>query len=636
MEAPYGSWKSPITGDLIVSEAVRFSGVTEMDGAVYWAELRPAEKGRTTLLRRLKDGSVEELLPAPYNGRTKVHEYGGGSFLITPKALYFSNFQDQQIYVRDGSGAIRPLTHVPNARFTDGCYDPSRDLLFYVMETHEGKKVENCIAKIDVKTGAVQPIAEGYDFYSTPRLSPDGRSLSYFCWNLPYMPWDQSELFVAKVGRDGTLSETKRVAGGKDESICRPCWGPDGLLYFVSDRSGWWNLYRVQKEKVEALCPMEAEFGFPQWVFGQVRYGFWGKDQIVASYSQNGYDHLGLKDRKLRPLDIPFNVIQSLCVSGDTLYFIGGSSSIPLCLVQYDLKKGTWQILKKTQEGSVPDDFISIPQAIEFPTEQGLSAYAFYYAPKNPRYSGLKGELPPLLVLSHGGPTSQAIPSYNLSIQYWTSRGIGVIDVNYGGSSGYGRAYRNRLKGNWGVVDVDDCVNAALYCARKKLADPARLAIMGGSAGGFTTLAALAFRHVFHVGASLFGVSDLEALNLDTHKFESRYNDQLVGPYPEARDLYIERSPIYHVDQIECPVILLQGAEDEIVPPAQSEKMYESLLKRGIPTAYILFKGEQHGFRQAANIKRSIEATAYFFSKILGFSLADPVEPVKIENFPEK
>ncbi len=634
---PYGSWVSPITGDLIVSDAVRFGGVKAVSGFLYFSEMRPVEKGRSTLMRRTQEGHFEELLPSPYNARTRVHEYGGGAVLIEGNAIYFSNDADQQLYRVDAKGEIHPLTHEKNSRFADGCYDPVRKNLFYVLEVH-GEKVENCLAQVNPETGFVRRVAEGHDFYSSPRVSPDGKYLAYICWDHPNMPWDGSELHLAEIKSDGSLGASKVIAGSSTESINQPSWGPDGLLYFISDRSGWWNLYRQSQRKIEPLCPMAAEFAEPQWVFGQTTYTFWGKDRMVCVYFQNGSEILGvfsLKAKKMETIELPFSSIQALSIAGDHLYFIGGSPSSFPSLVEYDLKQKKWEILKKSREHSLNPSYFSTPQTIEFPTEEGLTAHAFYYPPQNPHFEGMPGQLPPLIVRSHGGPTAHVMSLLNLEIQYWTSRGIAVLDVNYGGSSGYGRAYRARLKGKWGIVDVDDCVNGALWCAKKGLVDRNRMAIQGGSAGGYTTLAALTFRDVFKAGASFFGVSDLEALALDTHKFESKDLDNLIGPYPAGRNLYVERSPIHHVEKIHCPIILLQGAEDAIVPPLQSEKMYKSLVARKIPTAYLLFEKEQHGFRQAANIKRAIEATAYFYSKIFGFSLADSIEPVPIANFDE-
>lgn len=628
-EAPYGSWQSPLSADMISAKAVRLEGVMgERDGNIYFSESRPFEKGRSVLVKMGPDGACEDLLPADYYARTTVHEYGGGSLLMVDEDVYFSQFSDQQLYHRDAQGRIQKLTNEENSRFADGC--AFGDFLYYVMEVH-GEKVENCLVRIDRKSGEVKRIAEGHDFYASPRINKEGK-LAYYRWDHPNLPWDGGELVVAEVQEEGILGEERVVAGGRTESINQFAWGPDGLLYFTSDRSDWWNLYREKDGEIEPLYPMEADVGFPQWTFGQSFFAFWQR-KVVFCYSSLGSDHLAILDSgQVRELNVPFTDIRGVYVAGDHLYFKGAAPHLPTCFAQYNLARGGYKEIRKAINLPVATSYLSTPQRIEFPTEGGCTAHAFYYPPHNPSFRGLVGELPPMIVLSHGGPTAHVKPSFNLEIQYWTSRGIAILDVNYGGSSGYGRKYRDRLNGNWGIVDVDDCTHGALYCTQIGLADPDRLAIAGGSAGGFTTLACLAFRDVFRAGASLFGVSDLELLVNDTHKFEARYLDNLVGPYPEARDIYLERAPIHHADQIKCPVILLQGDEDKIVPPPQSEKMYQSLLSRGIPTAYLLFANEQHGFRQSANIRRALEAEAYFFSQVFGFKLADPVEPVQIEN----
>jgi dipeptidyl aminopeptidase/acylaminoacyl peptidase len=622
--APYGSWKSPITAEKVASSAVHIEKGKEWNGAVILSEVRPLEKGRTAL-QRIVGGKFEDLLPEPFNARTTVHEYGGGSYFVDGDCIYFSNFSDQQLYRRDADGKISQLTFEPNCRFADGCR--VGDFLIYVMEEH-GEEVENCLVAIDSK-GKVKKIESGADFYSRPRVSPDGKKLAFYSWNHPNMPWDGGELKVREFKPDGTLGKTEVIAGSENESICTHDWGPDGKLYYISDISGWWNLY----ESGKAICPMEADIGFPQWVFGESYFAFWGKDKIVCVYTEAGEDFLAyLEKGNLKKIDIPFQTIWNLSISHDDLYFMGSSPQIPPSLVKLDLKTGHWSTIKKNQELFASLDYFSGAEKIEFPTENGLTAHAFYYPPKNPDYKAPEKELPPLLVLSHGGPTGHSQLYFNLEIQYWTSRGFAVVDVNYGGSSGYGRAYRQRLDGAWGVVDVDDCTNAAKYCASKGLADPNRLSIAGGSAGGYTTLACLAFKDVFKAGASYFGVSDLEALVKDTHKFEARYLDRLIAPYPEGKKIYTERSPIHSIETIRCPAIFLQGDEDKIVPPNQSEMMYESLLKRGIPTAYLLFEKEQHGFRQAPNIQRALEAHFYFFSKVFGFEPADRIEPIEIDN----
>ncbi|MBX5477341.1 MAG: S9 family peptidase, partial [Clostridia bacterium] len=497
------------------------------------------------------------------------------------------------------------------------------------------REAENTIVAVDLDTGRATVLVSGADFYAAPRLSPDGRKLCWLSWNHPNMPFDGTDLWVADVAPDGSLGPARHVAGGPDESIFQPEWSPDGVLHFVSDRTGWWNLYRLEEGGPRALAPMEAEFGEPQWVFGLSTYAFAGPDQIVCKYEKNAFAHLAtldLRTGELRRLDLPFTVIQSVRARGRRVCFVGGAPDRPGAVVDLDLGTGAFRELRRSTDVEIDPGYVSVPQAIEFPTQGGRTAHALYYAPRNRDFEAPEGERPPLLVLSHGGPTAHSRPVFNLGLQYWTSRGFAVVDVNYGGSSGYGRAYRDRLKGMWGVVDVDDCVAAALHLAERGLVDRNRLAIRGGSAGGYTTMAALVFRDVFKAGASHFGVSDLETLARDTHKFESRYLDSLVGPYPERRDLYVERSPIHSIDRLSCPMIFFQGLEDRVVPPSQAEAMVAKLREKGIPVAYLAFEGEGHGFRKAENIKRTLEAELYFYSRIFGFPLADEVEPVAIEN----
>ncbi len=449
------------------------------------------------------------------------------------------------------------------------------------------------------------------------------------------MPWDGCELWVGNLDAAGQVTDARLVAGGPDESIFQPQWSPDGLLYFVSDRSGWWNIYRQRAGQVEAICPREAEFGQPHWLFNFSTYAFVSSQRIVCAYSENGHGcfaNLDTTTGQLTPIETPYTTTAYLRATADRAVFIGGSPSRPSVLAQLDLKTGQIDVLRHSSKVSIDPAYISVPQALEFPTEHGLTAYAIHYSPRNGDYQAPEGELPPLIVQSHGGPTSATSTAFTPSIQFWTSRGFAVLDVNYGGSSGYGRAYRERLKGQWGVVDVDDCVNGAKYLVERGLADGKRLAIRGGSAGGYTTLCALTFRDVFNAGASHFGVSDLDAFAKDTHKYESRYLHSLVGPYPERRDLYIQRSAINFIDQLSCPVIFFQGLEDRVVPPSQAEIMVEALRKKKVPVAYVAFEGEQHGFRRAENIKRSLENELYFYSRVFNFALAEQVEPVEIEN----
>jgi dipeptidyl aminopeptidase/acylaminoacyl peptidase len=449
------------------------------------------------------------------------------------------------------------------------------------------------------------------------------------------MPWDGTELWLADVKEDGSLANSRRIAGGKEDSIFQPAWSPDGILYFVSDRTGWWNLYRLNGESTEIVAKRDAEFGLPQWTFGTSTYGFASAEQIFCSIVQQGTMHLAridLQSGHLEDILSPYTDIWGLKVAPGQVLFTGGSPVEPYAIIQLDLHTNDMKVLRRSSEVVVDSGYLSIPETIEFPTENGLTAFGFFYSPKNQDFEGPAGEKPPLLVMSHGGPTSASSTLYDLGIQYWTSRGIAVLDVNYGGSTGYGRDYRMRLNGQWGLVDVDDCVNGARFLVAQGRVDGERLAITGGSAGGYTTLCALTFRDTFKAGASHFGIGDLVTFVHDTHKFESRYLDRLVGPYPEKEAVYKERSPIYHTGQLSCSMILFQGLEDKIVPPNQAEMMFAAVKDRGLPVAYLPFEGEQHGFRRAENIKRALDGELYFYSKIFGFDLPETIEPVRIEN----
>jgi dipeptidyl aminopeptidase/acylaminoacyl peptidase len=441
---------------------------------------------------------------------------------------------------------------------------------------------------------------------------------------------------VGEIGSDGLIGHKHQVAGGTTESIFQPEWSPDGTLYFVSDRSGWWNLYHLDAaNQVQPVCPAAAEFGAPQWIFGLSTYAFVSPDRIICAYAEQGWWRLGEIDiptGKLERIDGPYTDIMYVRTMPDRAVFWMGAAAEPFSIVELDLSTYKTKVLRRANSAQIDGGYISEPQGVEFPTENGLTAHGFYYAPKNQDFVAPAGEGPPLLIKSHGGPTSAAIPVLSLTIQYWTSRGIAVLDVNYGGSTGYGRPYRERLDGAWGIVDVDDCVNGARYLAAQKKADGDRLMIDGGSAGGYTTLCALTFRNAFKAGASHYGVSDAEALAKETHKFESRYLDRLIAPYPEGRELYLERSPINYVDQLSCPVIFFQGLEDAVVPPNQAETMVDALKKKGLPVAYVAFEGEQHGFRRAENIRRALDGELYFYARVFGFELAEPVEPVEIAN----
>jgi len=646
--APYGSWVSPITPEL-VARAGTWVGQAVLDGEdVYWNELRPVEGGRNVIVRQSPNGQVTDLIPPPYNARTRVHEYGGLCYTVVDGVVYFSNYTDQRLYRVLPGSEPQPLTPAEDLRYADGVVDKGRMLLYCVREDHTGPgEAVNTLVRLDLSAGGSNPfdpgrvIVSGNDFYSNPRLSPEGlpgaRRLAWLTWNHPNLPWDGTELWVGEILEDGSIGRSEKVAGGVSESIFQPEWSPDGVLDFVSDRSGWWNLYRWVDGKIQAVHPMEAEFGQPQWVFGMSTYAFESSLQIICTYDRGGHIHLASLDTvtgSLKTFDLPFTEFFRVLAAPGKALFIAASISEPDALVRLDLASGKWEVLRRSMEVTVDPAYFSQPQEIEFSTEGGLTAFGYFYPPCSPDYLAPEGEKPPLIVMSHGGPTGATSPAFSYGIQFWTSRGFAVMDVNYGGSTGYGRAYRQRLNGNWGVVDMDDCVNGARHLVDKGLVDGNRLIITGGSAGGYTTLCALTFRNVFKAGASYFGIGDLEPFVHDTHKFESRYLDSLIGPYPELKDVYRQRSPVNYIDRLSVPMILLQGLEDKIVPPNQSEAMYEAVRAKGLPVAYLSFEGEQHGFRKSENIQRSLEAELYFYSKVFGFELGTPVEPIHIDNLP--
>ena len=639
--APYGSWKSPITSDLIVKESIGL-GQVKMDGDdIYWIEMRPSEGGRQVIVRRTSDGRTADVTPSGFNARTRVHEYGGGDYIARDSVVYFTNFADQQLYRQAPETEPQLISQGSTdaqLRYADFVIDASRNRLISVREDHRANDREavNTLVGLPMDGGEPQVLISGNDFYSSPRISPDNSRLVWLTWNHPNMPWDGCELWVGDIAPDGTISHPQMIAGGPRESIFQPQWSPDGTLYFVSDRSGWWNLYRVAGEgAIECVCEMQAEFGVPQWIFGLSTYAFDSAERIVCAFAERGLWRLGIIDARsgaLQRIDVPYTDVSYVCASPGRAVFRAGAPQAPFSIIEMDLATRATKLLQRASKIDLDSGFISEPQPIEFPTEAGLTAHGFYYPPKNRDFVAPKLERPLLLVKSHGGPTSATTAVLMLGIQYWTSRGIAVLDVNYGGSTGYGRAYRERLNDTWGIVDVDDCVNGARFLATRGDADGNRLMIDGGSAGGYTTLCALTFRDQFRAGASHFGVSDAEALAKETHKFESRYLDNLIGPYPERRDLYVQRSPIHFSDRLSVPVIFFQGLEDKVVPPNQAETMVEALRQKGVPVAYVAFEGEQHGFRRAENIKRALDGELYFYSRVFKFELAEPVEPVPIDN----
>jgi dipeptidyl aminopeptidase/acylaminoacyl peptidase len=650
--APYGTWQSPLTAARVTAGSLRFDHLVLDGDDLYWLEGRASEAGRNVIVRRTPDGRTADVTPEGFNVRSRVHEYGGAAYTVHQGTIYFSNFADQRVY-RQAAGAAPEAITAAGCFYADYRFDARRNRLIGVREDHTRGDAEplNTIVAIPILSnagGSQDPplpvedvLVHGADFYSDPILSPDGTQLAWLQWNHPNMPWDGTELWVGEMDPAGSLGARIKVAGANDESIFQPEWSPDGRLYFVSDRTGWWNLYRAGGptpaatwDRIEALLPMPAEFGKPQWTLSMTTYAFISGSRMVVTYTEDGRWKMAMLEtdqRRFEPLDTDLEPLESIRATAREVFFIGGSPTEPAAIARMPLPGPACHVLRACTGDRIEQAWISPATAIAFESDEQV-VYAFYYAPKNPDFTAPEGDRPPLLVLSHGGPTGASSDALDYHVQFWTSRGFAVLDVNYGGSTGYGRDYRDRLKGQWGIVDVADSVNGARHLVAEGKADPARLIIRGRSAGGYTTLAALTFHDTFQAGASHYGISDIEVLARDTHKFESRYLDSLIGPYPAARDLYCQRSPIHHTDRLACALILFQGLEDKVVPPNQSEMMAAAVRAKGLPVAYVAFAGEQHGFRKAENIRRCLEAELYFYGAVFRFAPADSIEPVPIDN----
>ena len=639
--SPYGSWASPITADLIVAGGLSLSEIRVDGENVYWLEGRPAEAGRSVVVRRSVDGEESDQNPAGFNARTGVHEYGGGSYAVRSGTIYFSNWEDQRIYRVANNAPPQALTGLPEIprgdRYADLTINGDGHWLCCIRERHHPtQEPTNDLVAISASTpGVLQVLASGHDFYSSPRLSPDGRKICWLSWDHPNMPWDGCVLWVAEFDGDGWLSNEIRIAGSQTESIAQPEWSPDGDLFFVSDASGWWNLTAWDGHSIRTFLEEEVDHAEAAWQFGYSAYGFLSDGSLALradpahSATLRRFETDG---RELSGLGSGHSTIRYVTTVDECVLYVGASpTSLPEIISVHSVT-GARSVLKKSNGPELNPDDISNPRAITFPTTDNAEAHAFYYPPRNPRVKASEKEKPPLLVITHGGPTGAAGSELSLRVQFWTSRGFAVVDVNYRGSTGHGRSYRDALKGMWGVYDTADCIAAADYLNELGLVDGDRLVIRGSSAGGYTAINALTFYDRFAAGATYYGIADLQALVNDTHKFESRYLDSLIGPYPESAQLYHDRSAIHFTERLSCPMIIFQGLEDAIVPPAQAELMSTALREKGIPFSYLPFKGEQHGFRQAKNIKRSLEAELYFYGRVMGFEPADQIEPIEIEN----
>jgi dipeptidyl aminopeptidase/acylaminoacyl peptidase len=635
---PYGSWPTPITSELVVRSA-RLPNGLRLDGDdVWWSEGRPEEAGRIAVLRRSAEGDVTEVVRTPFNARSGAHEYGGAAWWVRDGVLWFVDWATQLLHRVEPGGEPVPLTPEPEVprglRYADGDVGPDGAWLLCVREEHHGDGTEatNTIVRLAAhEPGTPEVVVSGPDFVSDPRWRPDGAAFCWLEWDHPDMPWDATRLVVDEGG-----TRTVVAGGERRESVGQPTWAPDGSLWFFGDRTGFWSLYRwTPTGGTVAMVDLGKDIGYPQWVFGQSCFALLDDGRVVFSYSDDGLERLAVQEPdfgRVTTLEVPHTLIDQLRASGETAVYLAASPSREVHVASVSLDSGAVEVIVPPRDLGLDPGWFSEPEPLAYPTAGGVIAHALLYRPANPEVQAPEGERPPLLVLIHGGPTSRARPMLQLSRQYWTSRGFAVVDVNYRGSTGYGRDYRDQLRGAWGVADVEDCVAVCEFLVGRGDVDPDRLCIRGGSAGGFTTLAALTFHEVFAAGASHYGVADLGALAADTHKFESRYLDGLVGPWPEARGTYEARSPIFHTDRIDRPLAVFQGLDDPIVPPNQAETIVEALRSKGVPVAYLAFEGEQHGFRQSQNIRASLDGELSFYAQVLGFALPpdEGITPIQI------
>ena len=651
--APFGSWASPLTAQRLTAKSLRFSEVIVEGGDVFWLEARPEEGGRSIIVRRAPDGTLTDVTPEGFGVRTLVNSYGGGSYAVSGDEVIFSAYRptgapapfdkhrDQRLFSQSGSKAPTPLTDAVGSFWADGCFDQKRNRLIVVREDQShllNTQPLQTLSAIDLSgKSAPAVLAMGADFYAYPRLSPDGKQLAWISWNYPDMAWDSAELWLADVGADGALTNKRAIAGGPNEAAMQPVWSKDGWLCFAGDRSGWWNLYRWDGEVAHCLHSRAAEFSEPLWSLGSSRYGFLSDGKIACAYREAGRWNLGVLDPAngdLTEIPSPYTEINSVKTGDDFVVFGGSGPDVPTALVRYDVSTGHLSVMRSATDLPLDElqPWLSRPEPISFPTRDGGEAHAFYYAPKNPDFCGENSKQPPLIVRSHGGPTGWASTGLQMAIQYFTSRGFAVVDVDYRGSAGYGRDYRLSLYGHWGERDIFDCADAADYLIEKGVVDGTRVVATGGSAGGYITLGLVAFTDLLKAGVSYYGISSLEMIVQHSDKLEAFYPFKLIGPWPEAADLYRERSPLHRVEEVTCPVCFFQGLEDPVVPPAQTRVMVDSLKERGIPVAAVYFEGEQHGFRKAENIQRSLENELSFYAQVLDFEPAGTIAALDIDG----
>ncbi|NOQ91028.1 MAG: prolyl oligopeptidase family serine peptidase [Gammaproteobacteria bacterium] len=637
----YGQWNSAITTELIVSDSVSIDEARQVGNSLYYIERRPQQAGRSVIVKNTRGISVD-ILPEPYSANSRVHEYGGGCYCVHHEQIFFVNDSDQDIYLIDNQTVSR-ITRNKHQRYADFSYDKKFKRLIAICESHLNDSVINEIVAIDICTGNITVLVSGNDFYASPRLNQTSSQICWQTWNHPNMPWDGNQLYLADIDNKGLPLSPTTIAGGENISVFQPQWSMTDVLYYISDDTGWWQLYRHINNVSQQLTKGEKEFALPQWVFAQSCYAFLSPQEIICCYQSKGQSSLAilsLSDRaepdvaELNDLKTPWQQFSSITADENNITFIAASGETFPQLIAGQLTEDTktlfnFSVIKSSSQLAVTNDYYSKPQALEFTNRHGKNVFAFYYPPTNPDYPCVEGELPPLIVICHGGPTGQSSTALDPKKQFWTSRGFALLDVNYSGSTGYGRAYRNRLYKNWGILDVEDCCDAALYAVSQSMANRDQLIIRGSSAGGYTVLAALTFEQVFSAGASYYGISELTSLALNTHKFESRYLDRLIGPYPEAIELYQKRSPINYSQQLNCPVVFFQGIDDRVVPKQQAEEMFAALDKKGLTVAAQYYEGEKHGFKKAETIKQSLENELSFYQLVLNLM---PKEKIRFKG----